>query len=115
MTTIYKICPHSLWEEAERLGVFRGAGINSEDGFIHFSTKEQVADTANRHFAGAPNLVLVAVDAESLGPALKWEISRNGKLFPHLYGVLPVNKTLWVRELPLGFGGSFDFPPEVTG
>ncbi|MGA3306535.1 MAG: DUF952 domain-containing protein, partial [Stellaceae bacterium] len=89
MTTIYKICPRTLWEDAERLGVFRGAGIDAEDGFIHFSTKEQVADTANRHFAGAPNLVLVAVDAESLGPALKWEVSRNGKLFPHLYGVLP--------------------------
>jgi uncharacterized protein (DUF952 family) len=115
MTVIYKICPRTLWEEAERLGVYRGAGIDAEDGFIHFSTREQVADTANRHFAGLANLVLVAVDAESLGPSLKWEKSRKGKLFPHLYGVLPVNQTLWVRELPLGFGGTHDFPPEVTG
>ena len=115
MTVIYKICPRTLWEEAEKLGIFRGAPLDTADGFIHFSTKEQVADTANKHFAGLANLVLVAVDAESLGPSLKWEKSRKGKLFPHLYGVLPVNQTLWVRELPLGFGGTHDFPPEVTG
>jgi len=115
MTVIYKICTRGLWEEAEKLGIFRGAPLDTADGFIHFSTKEQVADTANKHFAGLANLVLVAVEAESLGPALKWEISRKGKLFPHLYGVLPVNQTRWVRELPLGFGGTHDFPPEVTG
>ncbi len=115
MTAIYKICQRALWEEAVRLGVFRGAPVDTEDGYIHFSTKEQVSDTANKHFAGLPDLVLIAVDAESLGPALKWEPSRGGALFPHLYGPLPVNKTLWVRALPLGFGGKHDFPPEVTG
>jgi uncharacterized protein (DUF952 family) len=115
MSNIYKICPRTLWQEAERLGIFRGAAIDTADGYIHFSTAEQVADTANRHFAGLPNLVLVAIDADSLGPALKWEPARGGALFPHLYGVLPVNKALWVRELPVGFGGTHVFPPEVTG
>lgn len=115
MTTIYKICQRALWEDAVRLGVFRGAPIDQTDGYIHFSTASQVSDTASKHFAGLPDLVLIAVDAELLGPALKWEPSRDGALFPHLYGVLPVNRTLWVRELPLGFGGKHDFPPEVTG
>ncbi len=80
-----------MWREAARDGVFRGAPIDLADGYIHFSTAAQVAETAARHFAGATDLVLVAVDAAALGDALRWEPSRGGALFPHLYGTLPLS------------------------
>jgi uncharacterized protein (DUF952 family) len=85
MTTIYKICPASLWREAERDGAFRGSDADRRDGFIHFSTAEQLAETAKKHFAGQNDLLLVHVDAAQLGGALKWEPSRGRALFPHLY------------------------------
>src|SRR6185437_11486622 len=91
MTTIYKICPALLWREAERNGVFRGSNDDLRDGFIHFSTAVQVADTATKHFAGQRDLLLLHVDAAQLGHALKWEPSRGGALFPHLYGELPIS------------------------
>ena len=69
----------------------RGAPIDSRDGYIHFSTAEQAVETAAKHFAGTDDLLLVAVDADALGPALKWEPSRGGALFPHLYGALPLD------------------------
>ena len=72
MSLVYKICPRELWQEAERAGVFRGAPIDREHGFIHFSTAEQVAETAAKHFAGANDLVLVAIAADALGPALRF-------------------------------------------
>ncbi len=109
-TTIYKICDAALWREAERERRFRGAAVDARDGFIHFSTAAQLAETAARHFAGAADLVLVAVDAGTLGPALKWEPSRGGTLFPHLYGALPLDAVLWVRPLPLGADGRHHFP-----
>ena len=108
--TIYKICDRALWQEAERQGVFRGAPVDAQDGFIHFSTAGQVAETAARHFAGAADLVLVAVEAERLGPALKWEPSRGGALFPHLYGALPLDAVVWTKPLPLGGDGRHVFP-----
>jgi len=111
MTLVYKICPRVLWAEAERAVVFRGAPVDRADGYIHFSTADQARDTAARHFAGAQDLVLVAVDAEELGPALKWEPSRGGALFPHLYGELPFAAVQWVKPLPLGAGGQHRFPP----
>ena len=89
-TIIYKICETALWREAERCGVFHGAPVDARDGFIHFSTAGQVGETAARYFAGAGDLMLVAVDADALDAALKWEASRGGDLFPHLYGVLPL-------------------------
>jgi uncharacterized protein (DUF952 family) len=110
MTLVYKICPRALWAEAERAGIFRGAPIDHADGYIHFSTAEQVRETAAKHFAGADDLVLVAVDAEALGPALKWEPSRGGALFPHLYGELPVAAAQWVKPLPLGPDRKHRFP-----
>jgi uncharacterized protein (DUF952 family) len=110
VTLIYKICPRALWQETERDGIFRGAPVDRTDGFIHFSTAEQVAETAAKHFAGAPDLVLVAVDAAALGPALKWELSRGGALFPHLYGELPHNAVRWVKPLPLGPDQRHQFP-----
>ena len=109
-TVIYKICDAALWRAAERAGEFRGAAIDLADGYIHFSTGAQVAETAARHFAGAADLVLVAVDAEKLGTSLRHEPSRGGALFPHLYGVLPLSAVLWVKPLPLGAGGRHVFP-----
>jgi len=105
MTLIYKICPRSLWREAERDGVFRGAPVDRADGYIHFSTAAQVRETAARHFAGQADLVLVAIEAEALGPALRWEPSRGGALFPHLYAELPLDAVRRVEELPLGRHG----------
>lgn len=108
---IYKIAPRSLWAEAEHTGVFRGSPVDHADGFIHFSSTTQVVETANRHYAGLADLLLVAVDGATLGDALKWEPSRGGALFPHLYGELPLDKVLWVKPLPLGSDGAHVFPP----
>jgi uncharacterized protein (DUF952 family) len=109
-TTIYKICSLPLWEEAQRDGVFKGAAVDLRDGFIHFSTAPQVRETAARHFAGIFGLVLIAVDAEALTDALRWEPSRGGDLFPHLYGALPLAAVLWTQPLPLDAGGQHAFP-----
>jgi uncharacterized protein (DUF952 family) len=100
MTIIYKICPAPLWREAEREGVFRGSDIDRRDGFIHFSSGAQVAETARKHFAGQNDLLLVHVDPAPLGDALKWEPSRGGALFPHLYGELPLSAVTRVEPLP---------------
>jgi uncharacterized protein (DUF952 family) len=112
-TTIYKICENALWREAERAGVFRGAPIDARDGFIHFSSATQLRETAAKHFAGAEDLMLIAVDADALGDALKFEVSRGGDLFPHLYGELPLAAVLWVKPLPLGVDQRHVFP-ELT-
>ena len=110
MTLIYKICSEALWREAERTGVFAGAAIDLEDGYIHFSTAAQAPETAARHFAGQGDLVLVAIDAGALGDSLRWEPSRGGDLFPHLYGPLRLDAVRWVRPLPLGPDGRHVFP-----
>lgn len=107
---IYKICPTDLWQKAVAAGVFDGAPIDHADGFIHFSTADQVVETAAKHFAGQSDLLLVAVDAEKLGPALKYETSRGGALFPHLYGPMPLSAVAWVRPLPLDAAGVHEFP-----
>lgn len=114
MTTIYKICERALWQEAERLGAFHGAPVDLRDGFIHFSTASQVAATAALHFAGAGDLVLIAVDAQALGGALRFEASRGGALFPHLYGFLPLTAVLWTKPLPLGADGRHVFPELIA-
>ena len=87
---IYKVCPAEAWREAAAAGVYRGSAVDLRDGFIHFSTAAQLAETLRRHFAGQRDLVLVAVDPDDLGDRLRWEPSRGGDLFPHLYGELPV-------------------------
>jgi len=110
MTTIYKICPTPLWREAEHAKVFRGAPVDRQDGFIHFSTAAQVEETAARHFAGQHGLLLVSVDADTLGNALKWEPSRGDALFPHLYGELDLKAVRRVAPLPLGPDGRHRFP-----
>ena len=111
---IYKIAPRALWREAEARGKFAGAPVDLADGFIHFSTAAQVRETAAKHFAGQDDLVLVAVAAEGLGDALKWEVSRGGALFPHLYASLDPATAAWVKELPLGADGSHIFPEECA-
>lgn len=102
MTLIYKICPVSLWREAEDVGIFRGAAIDHEDGYIHFSTATQVQETAAKHFRGQDDLLLVAVEAEALGDLLRYEPSRGGDLFPHLYGPLDLTAVRWTRPLSIG-------------
>lgn len=103
--TIYKICPEGLWRQAERDGRFTGAPIDIADGYIHFSTAEQAIETARKHFAGQSDLLLVAVDAARLGAALKYEVSRGGARFPHLYAPLDLSTVLWVKPLTLGDEG----------
>ncbi|HEX3709450.1 MAG TPA: DUF952 domain-containing protein [Pseudolabrys sp.] len=110
MTAIYKILPAALWSEAKRAGVLRGSEVDARDGFIHFSTAAQVIETAAKHFAGQENLVLLRIDSETLGMALKWEPSRGGALFPHLYAVLDVTAVTRVDSLRLGAGGKHEFP-----
>ena len=88
MSLIYKICGRAEWAAAEAAGVYAGSADDVRDGFIHFSTLEQVPGTHARHFAGRDDLVLITVRVDALGPALKWEPSRGGALFPHLYDVL---------------------------
>jgi uncharacterized protein (DUF952 family) len=107
---IYKIVPEPLWREAERNRRFTGAPIDVADGFIHFSTAGQARETAAKHFAGQTGLLLVAVDGARLGDALKYEVSRGGALFPHLYGPLDLNAVVWVQPLPLGTDGLHQFP-----
>lgn len=107
---IYKIVPKSLWREAEAARVFTGAPVDIADGFIHFSTASQARETAAKHFAGQDNLLIAAIDGGKLGPALRYEPSRGGALFPHLYGPLSLDNVVWVKPLPLGADGSHVFP-----
>lgn len=108
--TIYKICPKALWDEAVAAGVFAGAPVDLADGYIHFSTEAQVRETARRHFAGQSGLVLAAFEAERLGPALRYEPSRGGDLFPHLYARLDPSLALWVKPMRLLADGQHEMP-----
>ena len=114
MTTIYKICTAAEWHEAEHAGAYRGSAVDRQDGFIHFSTAEQAAETASKWFAGQRDLVLVAVDGGALGARLKWEPSRGGALFPHLYGDLELRAVLRVDPLPLDADGRHVFPQQIS-
>jgi uncharacterized protein (DUF952 family) len=110
VVTIYKICERAQWRAAEAAGRYRGSGVDERDGFIHFSTAAQLAETASKHFAKAADLTLVAVDAAALGAELKWERSRGGDLFPHLYGALPLRAVRWARPLPDEIDGCRPLP-----
>jgi uncharacterized protein (DUF952 family) len=107
---IFKIVSASEWRAAESVGRFTGSAVDVRDGYIHFSTGAQAAETARRHFAGQSNLVLVAVSADAFGTALRWEPSRNDELFPHLYAELPMTAVSWVKPLPLDVSGAHVFP-----
>ncbi len=106
---IYKIFRAPEWAVLERDGKTAGAPVDLADGFVHFSTAEQAAETAAKHFAGETDLVLLALESEALGEALKWEPSRGGALFPHLYRALEIGDVLWAKSLPLGPQGH-EFP-----
>ncbi len=110
MPLIYKICTEGEWRDAERLGQFIGSNVDKADGFIHFSTAEQAEETARKHFAGQTGLVLVTVDTEKLTGDLRWEESRGGALFPHLYEPLGVGAVKAVQPLPLDDDGRHVFP-----
>lgn len=97
---VYKICSRAEWDDALAAGVYRGSEVDRRDGFVHFSTAAQVDETQRRHFAGRSDLVRIAVDPADLGAALRFEASRGGALFPHLYGELPVALAREVRDLP---------------
>jgi uncharacterized protein (DUF952 family) len=109
MTRIFKIVASREWRVAEAAGVFGGAAVDRADGYIHFSTAEQAPETAAKWFAGRHDLTLVAVDPAALGADLRWEPSRGGALFPHLYAALPMSAVLWSRPLPLGPDGRHAF------
>ncbi|WP_323041200.1 DUF952 domain-containing protein [Gemmobacter sp.] len=109
---IYKIFRRPEWDAFKAAGETLGAPVDLADGYIHFSTAAQVAETAARHFGTESDLVLVALDADRLGPALKWEPSRGGQLFPHLYRALRLDEVLWDKSLPLGASGHI-FPEGV--
>jgi uncharacterized protein (DUF952 family) len=108
--TIYKICPASAWREAERGGAYKGSADDARDGFIHFSTAAQVAETLRKHFFGQAGLFLVAVDADALGETLRWEPSRGGELFPHLYGEFDLGAVITIWDLHTRSDGNHDIP-----
>ncbi|MEM1299129.1 MAG: DUF952 domain-containing protein [Pseudomonadota bacterium] len=110
---IYKILTSEQWADLQARGETEGAPVDVADGFIHFSTAVQAAETAAKHFAGQAGLWLVAYDADALGKTLKWEPSRGGALFPHLYGPLRQADALWAKELPLGTDGHI-FPDDLS-
>ena len=109
---VYKIFCRSEWDDLVAAGRTVGAPIDITDGYIHLSTPAQVAETASKHFAGQRDLVLVAVDTEALGSEVKWETSRGGALFPHLYRPMVMADVVWDKSLPLGAAGHI-FPEGV--
>ena len=109
MTMIYKICSATIWQQAETAGFFAGAGIDLADGYIHFSSLFQVRETAEKHFSGQNNLLIIEVDQEKLN--IVWEVSRGGDLFPHLYATLPLTTVISVKPMSLSRSGE----PEPLG
>ena len=105
MARIYKILSRAEWRDAQAAGTFEGSAVDHADGFIHFSTAAQAAETARKHFAGQADLVVLEIEAADLGAGLVWEPSRSGDLFPHLYGALSAAKVLVVHEAPLDADG----------
>ncbi len=107
---LYHMAHRADWQQAEADGVYRGSPDDRRDGFMHFSTAEQVAESARRHRAGQTDLLLIVVPEAAVGP-WKWESARGGALFPHLYAHLPVEAAVGAHELPLGEDGLHVFPP----
>jgi uncharacterized protein (DUF952 family) len=109
---IYKVCSQAEWQAALAAGSYAGSADDARDGFIHFSLAHQLAATAAKYFAGRSDLVLIAVDAAQLGEALRFEPSRGGDLFPHLYAALPVRCAIWTAGLPWN-GSEHAWPAEL--
>jgi uncharacterized protein (DUF952 family) len=112
-TLIYHMCRAEEWADAQASGNYGGSSQDQADGFIHFSTAAQVRESAAKHRAGQNGLLLLTVAVEPLGDALKWEPSRGGQLFPHLYGALPVTAVTRADPLPLDGVGRHVFPEHV--
>lgn len=110
---IYKIFRADEWAALQADGETQGAPIDVTDGYVHFSTATQAAETAAKHFAGAEGLVLLACDAEAMAADLKWEVSRGGAEFPHLYRNLRLTDVIWSKPLPL-VDGAHQFPEEMA-
>jgi uncharacterized protein (DUF952 family) len=110
---IYKLSDGSAWRAAQAAGVYAGSTDDRRDGFIHFSTAEQVPATAAKYFSDVRDLVVAAIVADALGAALKWEPSRGGQLFPHLYGPLDMAAVDWTRAVARDEAGTMIFPPEM--
>ena len=113
MAIVFKICPRPAWQDAKHEGTYTGSPDDQRDGFIHLSTAPQLAGTLRKHFGGQSNLVLIAFDPKDLGPALKWEPSRDGMLFPHLYGPLAPDLALWAHDLARDQSGQHVLPEEA--
>ena len=114
MTLIYKILSRAEWDAAKAVGRFEGSAVDHQDGFIHLSAADQAQTTASLYFKGLPDLVLLGIEAEGLGDALKWETSRGGALFPHLYGDLRLDAVRSVTDLPIGPDGRHLFPADLV-
>ncbi|WP_439122374.1 DUF952 domain-containing protein [Marivita sp.] len=110
---IYKLLRSAEWAALQADGETAGAPIDVADGYVHFSTAEQVRETATKHFAGADGLMLLAYDEATITGELRWEPSRGGALFPHLYAPLRLADMVWAKPLPLGNNGH-DFPDDLT-
>ncbi|MEM9248662.1 MAG: DUF952 domain-containing protein [Pseudomonadota bacterium] len=110
---VFKIFRRTEWDALRQAGATAGAPIDIDDGYIHLSTSEQVTETAAKHFSGESDLVLVAIAPDRLGAHLKWEPSRGGALFPHLYRNLTLADVVWDKSLPLGATGHI-FPEGVV-
>jgi uncharacterized protein (DUF952 family) len=110
---IYKIFSNDEWAALQANGDTLGAPIDLADGFVHFSTAAQARETAAKHFAGRDGLMLLALEADTMGDTLKWEISRGGALFPHLYRALRLDEVIWAKRLPL-VDGRHQFPDDMT-
>lgn len=107
---VYKILTADQYDDFKATGLFKGAPVDLVDGYIHMSTREQAAETAAKHFAGQDRLVLLMIDLAPFGDAIKWEVSRGGALFPHLYGDLPIGAVAGKVILRLGDDGRHLFP-----
>jgi uncharacterized protein (DUF952 family) len=110
-TIVYKVALAAAWENAIQLGRFYGSDDDRRDGFIHLSTAEQLHPTLEKHFLGKSGILLIAFSTASLAPSLRWEVSRGGEQFPHLYADLPTNLALWVRQLTVGSNSIPDYDP----
>ena len=111
---VYKITTGPCWRDAVAAGQFDGSADDLRDGFVHLSAADQTRGTLAKHFSGEADLVIAAVDTDRLGPSLKWEVSRGGASFPHLYGPLPMAAVIWWKPLRLNVHGEHDLPPEFV-
>jgi uncharacterized protein (DUF952 family) len=110
---IYKVASRSAFAAARPSGAFRGMPVDEADGYMHFSTAAQLPETLRRHFAGEADLVLLAVPAEAVGAGLRWEPSRGGELFPHLYAPLDLEAVAWWAPLAVAADGGCALPEAV--